>query len=245
MNISSLKPSGKSGIHASIVEGLGSEIGSGGLLPGDKLPADAELTERFNASRTAIREALKVLSSKGLIEARQRAGTFVCPRSNWDLLDSHVLSWLSRDTIGDGLYEDILELRDIIEPAAAGFAARRATDSDFRAIEDAFRRMETSTDDLEAWYAADGDFHLAVLNACHNQLLVRFASIVRTILSVTLELQKEVRIDVSIGMPAHREVFECIRDKDRRGAERAMKATISRGRKTLRDRFGKRARADD
>jgi len=237
------KKPGKKRIHARIVEGLGSEICGGGLLPGDKLPGDLELNARFDASRTAVREALKVLSSKGLIEARQRAGTFVRPRSEWDLLDPEVLSWLSHKTIGEGLYEDILELREIIEPAAAGFAARRATDQDFRAIEEAFRRMENSTDDLEAWYAADADFHLSVLRACHNQILVRFAGIVQTILSVTLDLQKEVQIDVSVGMPAHREVFECIRDRDRRGAERAMRATIARGRKTLRDRFGKRARS--
>jgi DNA-binding FadR family transcriptional regulator len=235
-------PPGKKGIHARIVEGLGMKIGSGKLLPGDKLPNDAELNVQFSASRTAVREALKVLTSKGLIEARQRAGTFVRPREDWDLLDPEVLSWLSPETIGDGLYEDLLELRDIVEPAAAGFAARRADEKDFAAIEEAFRRMETSVDNLEAWYAADRDFHLAVLKACHNQFLVRFAGIVRVILSVTLELQKEVRIDVSIGMPAHREVYKCIRDRDRKGAERAMRATIGRGRKTLRERFTNRGR---
>lgn len=236
------KPPGKKRIHASIVEGLGKEIGAGELLPGDKLPNDAELNARFSASRTAVREALKVLTSKGLIEARQRAGTFVRPREDWDLLDPEVLSWLSRDIIADGLYEDLLELRDIVEPAAAGFAARRADDKDFQAIEEAFLRMERSVDNLEDWYAADRDFHLAVLSACHNQFLVRFAGIIRVILAVTLELQKEVRIDVSIGMPAHRDVFECIRDRDRKGAERAMRNTIGRGRKTLRERFAGRGR---
>lgn len=234
--------SGKKRIHATIVEGLGKEIGSGNLAPGDKLPNDAELNARFSASRTAVREALKVLTSKGLIEARQRAGTFVRPREDWDLLDPEVLSWLSRDIIGDGLYEDLLELRDIVEPAAAGFAARRATDQDFQAIEEAYLRMDASVDDLENWYTADRDFHLAVLNACHNQFLVRFAGIIRVILSVTLDLQKEVRIDVSIGMPAHRAVYECIRDRDRKGAERAMRTTIGRGRKTLRERFAGRGR---
>jgi len=90
-------------LHERIIGDLGQEIVSGGLKPGERLPSDSELIERFSASRTAIREAMKVLSTKGLIEARQRAGTRVRPRAEWDLLDTDVLGWHTPDAINDTL----------------------------------------------------------------------------------------------------------------------------------------------
>ncbi len=113
-------------LHERIIDDLGQEIVSGGLKPGERLHSDLELIERFAASRTAIREAMKVLSTKGLIEARQRAGTRVRPRAEWDLLDTDVLGWHTPDAINDTFLKDLEELRELIEPEAAGLAAMRA-----------------------------------------------------------------------------------------------------------------------
>ena len=228
----------RAGIHGRIVHELGTEIGEGILMPGDRLPGDAELTERFDASRTAIREALKVLSSKGLIEARQRAGTFVRPREEWDLLDTEVLSWLSPDSIGDKLLEDLMEMREVIEPVAARFAANRATSEDVARIEAAYLRMEEASNDVRQFFEADRDFHLAVLGACHNQFIDRMRSIVGTILSLTFQMQSQVDADLDAGLPAHQEVLNRIQAGDRRGAEKAMRATIGQGRKNLGERMG-------
>ena len=227
------------GIHGRVVHELGQEIGGGILKPGDRLPGDAELTERFEASRTAIREALKVLSSKGLIEARQRAGTFVRPREEWDLLDPDILSWLSPESVGEGLLEDLMEMREVVEPVAARFAADRATSEDLARIEEAYLSMEESVNNVQSFYEADRDFHLAVLGSCRNQFIDRMSGIVGTILDLTFRMQSEVDLDLSKGLPAHLEVLTRIRAGDRRGAEKAMRATIGQGRRNLDDRLGR------
>lgn len=231
-----------SGIHGRIVHEIGAEIGSGVLKPGDRMYDDAELSQRFSASRTATREAMKVLASKGLIEAKQRAGTFVRARDDWDLLDPDVLSWLSPENIGDALIDDLMEMREVVEPNAARFAAGRANDEDIQRIEEAYARMAASTQDIKAFYAADRDFHLAVIGACNNQFIDRMSSIVGTILALTFRMQGEVDVPLDLGLPAHLEVLDRIRAGDRRGAEKAMRATIGQGRRNLDARMGRNVR---
>ncbi len=223
----------RSGIHGTIVHAVGSDIVNGVLEPGQRLPGDQELMARFQASRTALREAMKVLSSKGLIESRQRAGTRVRPRSDWDLLDVDVLSWHDPENISESFTADLVELRELIEPVAAKLAADRATSDDLTKIEAAYLRMEASVDDYESFYVADVDFHLAVLNASHNQLVQRLAGIIGTVLGLSFSLQKTVRIPLRESLESHYQVFEGIRQRNRRAAERAMRVTIRRGRNTL------------
>jgi DNA-binding FadR family transcriptional regulator len=224
---------GKASIHDTIVFELGSEIVNGRLRPGDKLPRDQDLMARFAASRTALREAMKVLSSKGLIEARQRAGTHVRPRADWDLLDPDVLSWHEPENISESFTADLVELRELIEPVAARLAADRATVGDLERMENAYLRMEEFVDDYEAWYRADLDFHLAVLHASHNQLVQRLAGIIGTVLNIGFKLQQQARIPLRESLESHYQVFQGIRDRDRRSAERAMRVVIGRGKNTL------------
>jgi GntR family transcriptional regulator, galactonate operon transcriptional repressor len=235
-------------IHNRIVQGVGAAIVSGQLEPGQRLPNDAALIERFKASRTAIREAMKVLATKGLIEARQRAGTSVSAKSNWDLLDADVLSWHQPEDIGEKLAGDLVELREVIEPVAARLAATRATESDIENIEQAYRRMAAGVDNLADFYASDVDFHLSILAACHNQLIRRLDGIIGTVLAISFQLQKETLVGPQEGLEAHYEIVERIRDRNRRGAERAMRKVIGRGRdeinrreKTLRGRLKSRS----
>ncbi len=223
----------KMSVHETIVRSLGSEIVNGRLRPGDRLPGDGDLMARFGSSRTALREAMKVLTSKGLIEARQRAGTHVRPRADWDLLDADVLSWHDPESISESFTADLVELRELIEPVAARMAASRATEGGLERIESAYRRMEAAVDDYESFYMADLDFHLAVLNASHNQLVQRLAGIIGTVLALGFRLQKQARIPLREGLESHYQVFQGIRERDRRAAERAMRAVINRGKATL------------
>ncbi len=223
----------RSGIHGTIVHAIGSDIVNGELQQGQRLPGDQDLMARFQASRTALREALKVLASKGLIESRQRAGTRVRPRGDWDLLDVDVLSWHRPENISESFTADLVELRELIEPVAAKLAADRATSDDLTRIEAAYLRMEKFVDDYEGFYVADVDFHLAVLNASHNQLVQRLAGIIGTVLGLSFSLQKQARIPLRESLESHYQVFEGIRQRNRRAAERAMRITIRRGRNTL------------
>jgi GntR family transcriptional regulator, galactonate operon transcriptional repressor len=224
------------GVHGRIVHDIGHEIVSGVFSPGERLPGDVDLIERFQASRTAIREAMKVLATKGLIDARQRAGTSVRARADWDLLDADVLSWHSPATIGEKLAGDLVELRELIEPVAARLAAHRASEEDIDRMEKAWLQMEAGVDDLELYYAGDVAFHLSVLSACHNQIMQRLDGIIGTVLNLSFEMQKETLVGPHEGLEAHYLIIDRIRARDRRGAERAMRAVIGRAK----DEIGRR-----
>jgi DNA-binding FadR family transcriptional regulator len=191
--------------------------------------------QRFGASRTPLREAMKVLATKGLIEARQRAGTRVRPREDWDLLDPDVLSWHAPDNISEAFTADLVELRELIEPMAARLAASRATGGDLDRVEGGYQGMAAAAaaGDYESFYAADKEFHLAVLNASHNQLVQRLAGIIGTVLGLGFRLQKQARIDLNAGLSAHYDVLAGIRDRDPRLAERGMREAIGIGKRTL------------
>ncbi len=223
------------GIHGQIVQSIGQDIVVGILKPQERLPGDAALMARFGASRTALREAMKVLAAKGLIEARQRAGTRVRPREDWDLLDPDVLSWHTPDSLSEAFIADLVELRELLEPMAARLAASRATGADLERIEAGYRGMEVAAAarDYEGFYTADTDFHVAVLTASHNQLVQRLAGIIGTVLGLGFQLQKQARIDLTAGLPAHYDVLAGIRDRDPRRAERGMRESIGIGKRTL------------
>lgn len=216
------------GIHGRVVHGIGQQIVSGQIEPGELLPRVADLIEEFQASRTAIREAMKVLSTKGLVEARQRAGTRVRPRDDWNLLDPDVLSWQSPETITEIMTKDLVELREVIEPKAARLAAERATPEERERILEAYQRMEEAAGDREAFYVADLAFHLSVFSACHNQLLRRLSGIVGAVLEFSFRLQTESEEVQRDSLTAHYDVYERIARRDPRGAERAMRQVIGR-----------------
>ena len=224
------------GVHGTIVLAIGEDIVRGEIKPGERLPREAELIERFHASRTAIREAMKVLTAKGLVQARQRAGTKVRPRAEWDLLDPDVLSWHDLDTIGDTLVGDLVELRQFLEPKAARLAAERATEDDIEAMQAAHHRLDRAASDPAEFYTADIAFHLAVFAGCHNLLIQRLSGIVETVLTLSFRLQDSELVDLREAANAHGRVIDRIRLRDRAGAERAMRAAIGRAKVELRRR---------
>ncbi len=224
------------GVHETIVLAIGEDIVRGMIKPGERLPLEAELIARFRASRTAIREAVKVLTAKGLVRARQRAGTKVRPRADWDLLDADVLSWHDPDTISDTLVGDLVELRQLLEPKAARLAAERATEDDIEAMQAAYQQMTQAATDPSGFYAADIAFHLAVFAGCHNLLIQRLSGIVETVLALSFRLQSPGLVDLREAIEAHGRVIDRIRYRDRAGAERAMRAVIGRAKVELRRR---------
>jgi len=112
-----------------VIDALGFKIVSGKLVPGDLLPTEAELARSLGLSRPSLREGLKALAQKGLLEGRTRRGTVVRERANWDLLDADVLRWLAAAPPDPAFFMDLLDVRMIVEPAAARLAASRASSS--------------------------------------------------------------------------------------------------------------------
>src|SRR5258706_7642553 len=189
------------------------------------------------ASRTSLREALKVLAAKGLIEMRQKIGTRVRPHDLWNMFDSDVLAWHHDQGLGEAIFRDLIELRQVTEPAAARLAASRATMGDLRRIGQALQSMQAAVGDLAAYAPADVAFHVAIFAASHNALLARFAHLVADFLQLSFSIQQQAlnqrdnRIEDDVGQ--HLAVFEAINRGDGDAAAAAMLEVILNGKKSL------------
>ena len=196
-------------LHAQVVDALGQLIVGATYGPGAVLPNEEELCQQFAVSRTAIREAIKVLGAKGLVEARPRAGTRVRPFAQWSLFDGDVLRWLHGNGKGHALIPHLTAVREVVEPAAAAMAAREHTPAQAEALSNAFAQMEAATD-LHAWVAADMRFHQAILQATNNPFLVSLGGMIATALENLLVTNAEQARRFNEALPAHRKVQQAI-----------------------------------
>jgi DNA-binding FadR family transcriptional regulator len=201
------------------VEIIAQRILSGAIAEGETLNI-TELQEQLGVSLTALREALKVLTAKGLVDARQKRGTFVRPRGDWQLLDGEVIRWQFADHANPALLDELQEVRGIVEPASARLAAERATGDDLDALDAALQGMADSRDPGAA-VAADLAFHRALLRATHNELLQRMEVVMETGLAERDRLVHGAD-PASDPVPSHRAVVEAIRAKNAAAAESAM-----------------------
>ncbi|MCB1502201.1 MAG: FadR family transcriptional regulator [Bauldia sp.] len=214
-------------VHGAVVRKLAAMVMGGRYAPGEGLPREGDLADAFGVSRTSLREAMKVLSAKGLIEARPRTGVRVRPRSAWNLLDPAVLAW-HPDLTGDrDLMRSLIETRRVIEPAAAGMAAARASAADLATIEAAYLRIAAAIpDDLDACREGDIAFHRAVIDASHNLILTRLIDTVEAALRAVFTVTNRMMAPDSEALSAHRDVLERIRMRDQAGAAAAMDRLI-------------------
>jgi DNA-binding FadR family transcriptional regulator len=212
------------GVHGQTVETLGMRIVSGAIAEGEILDVAALIAE-LGVSQTPLREALKVLTAKGLVDARQKRGTFTRPRASWNLLDSDVMRWRFATGEAGQVLGDLAEVRDAVEPAAARLAAARRTDADLEALDTALAAMGAA-DDPAAAAAADLAWHRALLAATHNELFQRMDIFIEPGLAERDRLVHAAPADDPV--PSHRAVADAVRARDARGAENAMRALLDR-----------------
>jgi DNA-binding FadR family transcriptional regulator len=215
------------GLHGEVVHTIGVQIVGGDLRPGDPLPPEDELISDLAVSRTVLREAVRVLSAKGLVEARPKTGTRVRARDDWNILDPDVLSWRIEATNDNGLYEEATEMRLGIEPLASRLAATRALDVEIAAIAEAFAGMEAGVGDQAAYLAADLQFHDRILAACHNELLGHLGGILHGVLRTTFLLTTSPNRSRRRALPLHRAILDGIAARDEARAEEATRALIA------------------
>jgi DNA-binding FadR family transcriptional regulator len=212
-------------MHGRVVEWIGLRIVSGEFAHGSQLPNEGELAARLNVSRGGVREAIKALAAKGLVEPRPRLGTRVLPRRDWNLMDREVIDWHGRAADVTFL-GDLLDLRQVVEPAAAGLAAERATDGQIEELAAAYAGMAHNAEDLVANEAAfvDADlaFHLVVLRASGNQLVEQLGRLLEAGLHHALEATSHLPGGVAATLPLHRSVLQAVRARRPAAAERAM-----------------------
>src|SRR5262245_27705258 len=211
-------------LHGQVAHDIGGRIMRGELTPGETLPNEADFSLRLKVSRTAPREAIKVLAAKGLVESRPKTGTRVRSRQDWNLLDPDVLAWQLAAGPVDRFARDLMELRQIIEPQAAAIAARQAKAAEIRAIEDAYRGMEISAEDSKEWGAHDVRFHRAILLATGNELLRPLAASIEAALAAGVRLA-ELRPPEQkrLSLPLHKAMLDAIK---KRNPEAARAATL-------------------
>lgn len=219
-----LYPSGA--LHARLAHQIGRRIVTGEIAEGDPLPREAELVREFKVSRQAVREALKVLAAKGLVAPRRRTGTVVLPRASWNLLDPDVLAWYTPEAVRPSLFGDLIELRRVIEPAAAELAATRVDPDRLARMKAALDRMAAATNNPNAFFEADADYHGALLAATGNTLFERLDSISRAILKVTFSLHARSGPDYPLAVAQHTAVYDAIARGDAAGARRAMETIL-------------------
>ncbi|MBC8159073.1 MAG: FadR family transcriptional regulator [Alphaproteobacteria bacterium] len=211
---------------------LATRIFSGDVGPGERLATEFELCEEFGVSRTVIRDALRVLNSKGLIESRPHSGTLVRGIENWNLLDPQMINWALNMGDREGFFTMLMETRSALEPSVVDIAAQRATDAEIAKIDEACRRMETTSaqkqPDLEGFNKADIDFHLAILDATHNLILRQFGALIKVALLASFGLAVEDQEISQESIDAHRAIVDAIKNRDPAAARQNMEtiATI-------------------
>ena len=211
-----------------VTRSLAEMILDGTFQPGDRLPSEADLGERLAVSRTALREALRTLAGKGLIESRTRAGTVILPQSAWNHLDPDLLTWREALPPDFAFVRALIEAREVIEPAAAAFAAQRATGRDLAAIETAFEAMKAAIDveGLDSNVEADAAFHRAILVASHNPVFSNFGAMIGAALRNSFRLTTSASENYALSLEKHGDVLEAIRLRDAALARRLMEELI-------------------
>ncbi len=206
-----------------ILNDLGTQIASGQLAPGGRLPREADLSRRWRISRPSLREALKALAQKGLIESRTRRGTTVNEKHRWNVLDADVLRWIATAPPDREFYRELLEARRIVEPAAARLAAERASHETILALERTFHAMANALPThLEACVQHDLALHELIIMASGNRLLRALATTIRTALLAAFRLSTNARKSYENSLAEHWAVVVAIRKRSPDDAERAM-----------------------
>jgi DNA-binding FadR family transcriptional regulator len=215
-------------IHGTIARDLGIGIVTGKFAPGEILHGEIAASHRLQVSRTAYREAVRILAAKGLVESRPKTGTRVSPSKTWHLLDPDVLSWIFQSEPDHRLLANLFELRRIIEPEAAALAAARRSEGHVETMGRALEDMAKYTLTAELGRVANRHFHSALLDASDNAFLVSLATGVQAAVSSTTKFtQRKSRMSRD-PIPDHRKVLDAVMSKDAAAAREAMSELIDR-----------------
>lgn len=214
-------------MHEHVVDRIGVEVVSDFPRAGETLDPEQILAERLGVSRGAIREAVKALAAKGMVELRPRTGTRVLPRSSWNLLDRKVLAWM-RQTDPESLTLHLTEVRRLIEPGAAALAAERALSEETEALVAAYDAMEAAhrAGDRALFTAADVEFHHVLLRMTHNPLLTSLNSSLEVALRATFETTSRAPGALEETLPLHLQVAEAVVDHEPARARSLMETLI-------------------
>jgi DNA-binding FadR family transcriptional regulator len=199
-----------SSVHSAVANEIGLRIVRGDYPPGAILPNEAKWAETFNVSRSAVREAIKMLMAKSLLNSRPKVGSRVEPRERWNLLDRDVLAWYAASPQREKFLKTVQEFRYIVEPEAAALAATRRTEQQMAEIEKACGDMGAATT-LSTRTEADTRFHMAILSAAGNELLVPLGVLIESGLDYLFVYITRDTNDLDYAQRLHEDIAHQIR----------------------------------
>jgi GntR family transcriptional regulator, galactonate operon transcriptional repressor len=229
----------RANLHDHIVEALGVRIVRGEFSENAVLPTEPALAAELGVGRNALREAIKVLASKGLVEVRPKTGTRVLARERWNLLDRSVLGWMTQS--GQQLQHalGLVEFRLIFEPKASYLAALRATQGERAAILSTCDDLEGSLGKpLDMMSEIDLRFHRAILRASHNDILFHLGSLIESLMKIQVVATSQDQAELAVGVQQHRDLANAIAAGDAAAAEEASRALVMSPYVKLSESFG-------
>ena len=222
------RPSRTRSAHDLVAHGIGQSIMQGRFPIGSILPGDAELMELFGVSRTALREALKTLAAKGLIESKTKVGTKVLDRNNWNMFDADILEWHLEMGVDARFLGWLFEIRQTLEPLACATAAQRRTPEQLERMRKALQAMYGCESNRQGFTKADLAFHQAILEASGNPFLQSIGSVIGAALATSFTISSPVSSDDRFRevMRQHQGVFDAIEQRKPPLASEAMATLI-------------------
>ena len=217
--------------HDQIARVLGTEILAGIHRAGENLPSEPDLLNRFQVSRTVLREVMKTLAAKGMVTSKTRVGTWVLEPVHWNFFDADVLSWKVAQGMDSEFRRHLVEIRRAVEPRAAALAAERATDDDAAELRRCIAAMRGEGHTPRSFAEADLQFHLAVGAASKNPLMRSMAAVIEVALLASFSLSSPVerREGPAEVTDAHEQIVDAIVARDPSAAAAAMLKVIDLG----------------
>lgn len=209
-----------------VTDALGRAIIRGDFKPDEALPTEADLCEQFGVSRTAVREAVKMLSAKGLVSSKPRRGIRVKPAEDWNIFDADLLKWSLEGEPSHELMSEFFQLRVAVEPEAAVLATRFGRPEDKAAIGAAIEGMRQAPEYSEDGMSADLDFHIAILYATRNRYYIRLRDFIGTALNVTIHFTTPATRSYDEIVLAHENIYRAIESGDVERARLSMRSLI-------------------
>jgi GntR family transcriptional regulator, transcriptional repressor for pyruvate dehydrogenase complex len=212
-------------VFEQVAEQIEKRILDGELRSGDRLPTERHLAEQFHVSRTAVREAMKILAQKGLVDMRPGRGTIVIDGANAAMQDS--IDLVMKLKLGEvGGSNSLVEVREILEVEIAALAAARAAEKEIAAMREAVKIMDESLDDADAFIAADNRFHEALAQATQNTLIFILVNSIVNLLSEQRKQIFDVEGGPQRGQIHHKRILESVIRRDPQAARDAMRSHL-------------------
>jgi len=229
----------KESLHDKVVRHLALRIVKGEVTT---LPNEAELGKDLQVSRSILRESIKVLAAKGLLEVGPKTGTRVRPRKDWNLLDPQLLEWISESGVDEPFFDNICELRRVFEPTVAELAAMRATPEDMEEMRAAWEEMRRNSNHWEGYNAGDLRFHRAIQVAAHNELLTQIGKLCQVLLRISFSITSQTEEPFGASLSLHKDVLDAITNHNPSAARKYTEKVIAVSATAIRSKLSHKER---